>query len=599
MLKEKNQTGFTLVEVVVSVAVFSLLAIIVFQVYLLIINEIRAYRDKATVASLANQYIETVRNLPYADIGTLGNQAICGKELGICNLPDLANPAVVDTDGVTYNVYYSISYVDDLADGQYPADANFNDYKQVKLYVANTATNTIKDFSTVVAPKGLESLGNRGGISIKVFDAVGQPIQGVTIHIENDSVIPVVDVTRTSASDGTWLEVLAPSVNGYHITVSKDTYSIDYTLPITVENQNPTKPDATVLVGEVTEVTFSIDKLSDLDFTAINQSCQIMAGVQFQVVGSKLIGTSPSIYKFDETYTSNASGVFSPVSNSCSNGKCLEWDSYNPIALGTSYMVYGSTPPPPVGLLPNTSQESSVMLGPKTNYSLLVIVRDSASGNPLESASVELQGPTSGGPLFTGGSVWSQDDWSGAEDSLNVSTAEVPYALRLAKFGSEYIDSGWLESSVFDTGSGETNYTTLNWDPSQVEGTQAKFQVATSNTNDVETVWSFIGPDGTNASYYETSGNTISSLNNNARYVRYKVFLSTDNPSSTPVVSNVSLNYVSGCHTPGQVMFAGLQFADQNTGYYQATVSKSGYQTQAVEEITIDGNNFLDVTLSP
>jgi prepilin-type N-terminal cleavage/methylation domain-containing protein len=598
MMNKNKQKGFTLVEVVVSVAVFALLAIISLQVYLLIINEIRAYRDKVIVASLANQYIENIRNLPYADIGTLGNQAICGKETGICTLPDLANPAVVSYGGVVFNVYYSISYVDDPTDGTgvLGTDADFNDYKQVKLYVKNTTTDTVKDFSTIVAPKGLESLGNRGGLPIEVVDYVGQPIQGATIHIVNNNLDPAVDITSTSGSDGTWFEILNPSVNGYQITVTKEGYSVDKTYPNSDENPNPTKPDVTIISGEVSpKLSFAIDRLSSLTFYTLNQTCQAMSGVNLEVRGSKLIGISPNIYKFDEIYSSDSSGKIYPASDECYNSKCLEWDNYTPALISSNYMVYGSSPIQRTNILPDTSQQFTLLLGPKTSNSMLVTVKDSSSSNPIEGAEVVLSGPT-GGDLYTGGSVWSQNEWSDSVDSSSISTSEIPYALRLAKFGEEYLSSGWLESSIFDTGTDETRYTTLTWNPmSQFSGTDIRFQIATSDTNDEDTVWNFIGPDGTSGTYYESSGNTISSLNNNKRYLRYKVFLSTTDPTATPLLSNISLNYVSGCYTPGQAMFTGLEVSESG---YQVTVNKDGYESQTIDNLSSEGYGLLEVSLN-
>lgn len=594
--------GFTLIEILVTIAIIASLGVVVFGIYALIINEIRTYREQSVVALLADQYIEIARNLPYADIGTV-NGTTCDKPEGeACFLPDLANPASVDFEGVAYNVYYAISYVDDPADGTalLGTDAAPNDYKQVKLYVVNTVSNITESFSTIISPKGFESLGNRGVLSIKVFNATGQPVQGATIRIVNNNVVPAVDVTRTSGSDGSWLEIgVPPDINGYHITVSKNGYSSDQTYPITVGNPNPVKPDSTIIAGQVTQVSFSIDYLTSLTFYTLDQACQIMPGIDFEVRGAKLIGTSPSVYKFDETYTSDGNGVIYPVSNTCVNGKCLEWDSYAVSAVSGSYMVYGTSPIQQTSVLPGSSQEFSLLIGPKSANSMLVTVKESGTGDPIEGASVILDGPVSAGPLLTGGSVWGQQDWSGASDSFNVSTSEIPYALRLAKIGGDYVGSGWLISSTFDTGTEETSYTTLNWQPtSQDPSTSIQFQIATNNDNET---WDFIGPDGTSGTYYAVSGNTISSANNNNRYVRYKVFLSTSDTNGTPVLSSVSLNYISGCHTPGQVMFPGLIATDPENPLdrYQATISKTGYQTQIINDLSLDGYGLLEVQLSP
>ena len=593
--------GFTLIEVVVSVAVFTFLALIVLQVYALIINEIRVYRDKATVAALADQYIEVVRNLPYADIGTV-HGSTCDKPEGeLCSLPDLAGPENIDYNGVVYAVYYSISYVDDPADGTILAgsDPAPNDYKQVKLYVTNTATAITKSFLTTVAPEGPESLGNRGVIFIKVFDAVGQPVSGASIHIVNSNFNPMFDVTRTSGEDGAWLEVgLQPDVNGYHITVTKNGYSSDQTYPSTEENPNPTKTDSTVLAGEVTQVSFSIDHLSSLTFYTKNQTCQIMSGIDFVVRGSKLIGTSPSVYKFNKVYTSNVAGAIYPRSDPCAGNRCLEWDSYTTSAISGNYMIYGTSPIQQTSIFPGTEQEFTLLLGPKSDNSLLVTVKESGTGNPLEGANVDLQNPSGSYTIkITGGSVWSQQDWSGASSSSNISTEEIPYALRLLKLGDFYMSPGWLISSTFDTGTSKTIYTTLDWQPtSQNPSASIKFQIATNNDNET---WNFIGPDGAANTYYTTPGNTISASNNNARYVRYKVFLLTEDPEKTPVLTSVSLNYISGCHAPGQAMFPGLESTDPENPQdrYQVTVAKDGYQTEIISDLFIEGYNLLEVLL--
>ncbi len=604
-----NQKGLTLIETIVSIAVFSVLAMIVFQVYALIIKEIGTYRDQAIVSSLADQYIEIVRNLPYSAIGVVGNQALCERYLDggdPCTLPDLANPATGDYNGVIYNIYYAISYVDDPTDGSaiLGTDADPNDYKQIKLYVANMGTGKTEDFLTIVAPENTETLGDRGGLPIKVIDAYGQPVEGATIHIVNNDLDPVVDITRTTGADGFLFEVLLPSVNGYHITVTKNGYSTDYTSPISAENLNPAKPDATIIGGEIAPwLSFSIDYLSQLNIYTLDQECHVMQNIGFEIIGTKLIGTSPSIYKFDKTYYSNSLGKITPESNVCVAGRCLEWDDYTPGIIGDDYMVYGSSPVQQTNILPATDQDFTFILGPKTTNSMLVIVKDSSSGDPIEGVNIELAGPSTGSAI-TGGSVWSQIAWEGALDSSNVSMLGVPYALRLDKLGDDYMESGWLESEIFDTASSTTAYTILNWQPtSQNASTTLEFQIAASNCSNGATdypdcvtdpdSWVFTGPNGTTGDYYETPGNTINPADNYKRYVRYKVFLSTEDSAVTPALTRVSVNYISGCYTPGQVMFLSL-----SEGEYTVTASKEGYETQVSTGLSVDGYSQLEILLS-
>jgi prepilin-type N-terminal cleavage/methylation domain-containing protein len=598
MKENKNkiffQKGFTLMEVVVSIGIISILLGVVFGIYTLIINQIIAYRDKTTVSYLASQYMEVARNLPYSKVGTLQ-----GNPNG--NLADLPNALTLNFGGNDYQVYYAVSFVDDPADGTILANTDLapTDYKQIKLYIKNTKTNTVSNFLTNVSPKGLENSISGGALNILVMDAVGQPISGATIHITNTETIPTYDLTRTSDANGNWIEVGLPgSANSYHIEVSKNGYSSDQTYPITISNPNPTKPDSTILIGQVTQISFSIDLVSNLNFLTLDQACEQVSMVGLGVRGSKIIGTSPDIYKFDNIYSSNAVGQV-PLSN-------IEWDTYTPTITSPSYMIYGSFPIQQVSLLPNTSQNFTLIIGPSTPYSFLAIVKDSSTGNAVQGVSVNLQSTTANydSTKITGGSIWSQQSWLGGsgqvdflditkylEDNGGISVSGLPSGARLVKVGDDYVAFGTLTSSTFDTGTEETVYTTLTWQPtSQDPATIIKFQVATNNDNET---WNFTGPDGSESSYYEVPGTSINLANNGNRYVRYKAFLSTTDVSKTPVLTSINVNYISGCYTPGQVIFTDTPIAED----YVVRLSMTGYITQTIIENHVEGYVVSNISL--
>jgi len=589
--------GFGLISSLVAVVIFTMLSVAAYNISAASVRALRTYREKSDVAALADQYIEIARNVPYSEVGT-----ISGNPHGV--LPDQPNALSVSYNGNTYSVYYVVTYVDDPADGTAASstnqDAAPNDYKQVKVYIQNPRDGLTVPFVTTVVPQGLEGLASGGALSLKVFDASGAPVPGATLTITNTAVSPAINVTRTADSNGNWIEVGLPdSVSSYHIVATKSAYSSDQTYPSSQNNPSPTKPDATISNGQVTQVSFSIDQQSSLTLNTVSQTCQPLSGVGLGLRGTKLIGT-PSVYKFNNTYTSNSSGqvVLNP----------LEWDTYTPAITTSSYMIYGSSPIQQINLLPGTAQQSTLVLGPSTTNSLLVIVKDASTGNPIKGASVELKSasPSYDSTELTAGSILYQNDWSGgsgqqnftttnkyASDSGTVDTQTLPTGLRLLKIGGVYQSSGSLVSSSFDTGTASTSYTTLFWNPtSQSASTSVRLQIATNNDN---ATWNFVGPDGTAASYYTTPGTTINAAQSNSRYLRYEFYLSTSATSTTPVVSNVTVNYVSGCASPGQAMFAGLSSGSN----YQAIVSSAGYQTQTIQNITIGGYNVLQVQMSP
>lgn len=592
----KRRAGFTLISSLVAIAVFLMLGVAAYSLSIASIRGMRAYRESATVAALADQYIEIARNLPYSEIGT-----VSGNPNGV--LPDLPNATSTTYNGTTYQIYYAVSYVDDPADGTIVdgTDSAPNDYKQVKLYIKNLEDGLVSQFTTTIVPQGLEGLASGGALYLQVINANGQPVSGASVTITNSSISPALDVTRTTDSNGNWVEVGLPdSVDGYHIVATKSGYSSDQTYPSTASNPNPAKPDATIANGQVTKVSFSIDQQSSLTLNTVDQLCKPLSNVGVELRGTKLTGTSPDVYKFDNSYTTNSTGqvTIDPI----------EWDTYTPAITTSSYMIYGSSPIQQIVLLPGTAQQSTLMLGPATVNSLLVIVKDASTGNPIQGASVELTSTSTAfdATKLTAGSILYQDDWSGgpgqsdfsatneyATDDGNIDTQTLPTGVRLKESSGVYASSGTLESSSFDTGTASTTYTTLFWNPlSQSASTSVAFQIATNND---DATWNYVGPDGTAATYFTAPGTTINAAQSNNRYLRYKMYLSTATTTITPVVSNVTVNYVSGCASPGQAMFAGLTKSND----YQAMVSMAGYTTQTITGIQVDGYNVLEVDMSP
>jgi len=584
-LTNKHNRGFSLVEGLVSAAIFVLLALAIYGTVANILHGITSYREKLVTSTLADQYMEIVRNMPYSQIGS-----VSGNPHG--NLPDLSSATDTIVNGTVYKIYYVVNYMDDPADGTILAgtDPAPNDYKQVKMYILNTLTGKTSSFLTNISPKNLEGLDSGGALYIKVFDSVGQPIPYATVHITNSTTS--INLTRITDANGHWIEVAVPnSNNSYHTVVTKSGYSTDQTYPITTQNPNPTKPDSTVSNGEVTMVSFSVDKVSSLTLRTLNQYCNPISGVGMEVRGSKLIGTPPDIFKFDNLYTSNSDGEI-PLQN-------IEWDNYTPALTGSDYTIRGSSPIQQINILPNTDQNFTFILGPKTNNNLLVIVKDSITNNPIEGADIELSSNSKSFDehKLTGGSIWNQDSWAGGDNQANwidqtkyftganVSTSEIPEALRLISYdeGITYASPGYVISSTFDTGTASSTFTNIDWQPtSQNPTTTVKFQIATNNDN---ATWNFVGPDETSNTFYTVSGTTINS--SAARYVRYKILLETSDTAVTPVITGVNINYVSGCFTPGQVIFTSLQTADD----YQVKVTKSGYLDQTISNLTVVQNN--------
>ncbi|MEA2568905.1 MAG: trimeric autotransporter adhesin, partial [Acidobacteriota bacterium] len=101
--------------------------------------------------------------------------------------------------------------------------------------------------------------------------------------------------------------------------------------------------------------------------------------------------------------------------------------------------------------------------------------------------------------------------------------------------------SGSLVSTVKDSNpaaGAATQWTTISWTATTPANTTVKFQAAGSSS--AGGPFTFIGPDGTAATFYTTSGASLSQFNGK-RYLKYKAFLSTTDTAATPTLSDVTV----------------------------------------------------------
>lgn len=578
-LKYNSKKGFSLVELLVGVAVFSVILVSVYTSYISIFDIVKVSRGRLQAVDLVNEQFEIIRNLPYADVGMYG-----GIPNGI-----LASNQTLARGSNTFTVLTTIRNVDDPFDGTLggaPNDLSPADFKLVEIEInCSTCKNfTPVVFTSRVAPKNLETASTNGALFVRVFDANGDPISGASVHIENNQTVPPIVIDDITNTNGMLQIVDAPpGVNAYDITVTKSGYSTDETFAPTVANPNPSKPLATVVLQQVTQISFIIDRVSSFNVSSVTQTCTPVPSIDFNLKGNKLIGSTPDVLKYDLDHTTNGGGTLS-ISN-------LEWDSYTLVGEDDAYDIIGWNPISPMNLIPNSSQSVQLVVAPKNPRTLVVTVLDGATGLPLSDVSVELS--KSGFTTVTnstGQGFINQTDWSGGAGQATSTVANQYFSsngniennspsgeAKLSQVFGEYVASGVLESSSFDVGS-ISNFQKIYWKPvdQPVESgsPSVRFQVA---TNDDGGVWDFNGPDGTSSTYYTVGNQNIHSINNSKRYLRYKMFLDTISTTTSPNISDVSFTFTSLCTPPGQVSFSGLP-----SGTYNINISKTGYTTQDV-----------------
>ena len=226
------------------------------------------------------------------------------------------------------------------------------------------------------------------------------------------------------------------------------------------------------------------------------------------------------------------------VNNTITVSQNGAWKNYSTST--TSYVYVGSGGVDNNGFIDFNGGSDSGCAG-----SDLVLIRSTANG---------IKRPWSGIGTF-----WMRD--VDVKDQGQVATIVVAQGTNSGNNGSNwifdndplnYIYKADLTSSIFDSqtiGGNSLNSIMFTSNLSLWLGSLVKFQIASSNASSGP--WSFIGPDGTNLTYYAPSSYGTyyavpinPSHHNNKRYFRYKMFLQTDSCRSiSPKVKGVNINW--------------------------------------------------------
>jgi prepilin-type N-terminal cleavage/methylation domain-containing protein len=583
----KNK-GFTLVETLVAVAIFVMVSVAIYSGFVGILKIMGVIRVKGIMTNIANEQFEIVRNLPYKDVGT-----ISGIPSGVLN-----QTQTTSRDNKNFTIETVVRNVDDPYDGTFngtPKDLSPADMKMVEVTITcDSCADTLSpiSFTTKIAPKSLETASVNGALVIKVFDASGLPVVGANVNIINNNITPNVNLNDETDINGVLTIVDAPpSVSGYQIVVSKEGYSTERTYVVGGSgNPHPSKPNMTVVVQQISQMSFTIDKTSTINVSTVNNQCIVTPSFDFNISGNKIIGTNPNTIKYTNSFATDDNGKITLPN--------IEWDTYNMSGIDTLNDIIGTNPLLSLGINPNIEQDMEIITAPKNGRRLLVVVRDQATGLPVSDATVTLTGPSSySKSIITNEGFINQTDWSGGAGQDDFEYANMYLSgdggiddytsagnLSLKKVSGNYVSNGYITSSSFDTGS-TSNFRQLIWspvtEPAQTGASSVRFQIATNTDN---TTWKFVGPDGTGTSYYTPSNQNIDATHNGDRYLRYRLFLSTLNVAFTPTISDVSVTYTSSCIPPGQVSFSAL-----STGSYTISISKTGYLSTS-KNTTISNN---------
>ncbi|MFA7169979.1 MAG: prepilin-type N-terminal cleavage/methylation domain-containing protein [Candidatus Paceibacterota bacterium] len=270
-----NQKGFTLIETVLSVAIFAMISMALFNIFDSILKSVRNNKAILTANSIVLEQMEIVRGMDFNNVRT---------DTGWVPAGPLPSEKTISREGIIFFIQTDVSWFDDPYDGLesdvVDTDTFPFDYKKVRMRISWTnpigGGNNEISMSTNVVPVGLEGLAdNKGGLYLSVFDSVGIPISSADIEIDNDTIGYNLVGVKTDVNGNIWIPDLEPS-DSYHISVTKAGYSTAETYAINNDstspdyNPVPSKANASVIAARVSKLGFSIDFLGSMHIKTVH-----------------------------------------------------------------------------------------------------------------------------------------------------------------------------------------------------------------------------------------------------------------------------------------------------------------------------------------
>jgi len=198
---------------------------------------------------------------------------------------------------------------------------------------------------------------------------------------------PNPDVDITTTTDNTGLVIIPglppDSANRYAITATYAGYSTDLTYADPPGAQTAVQLNANVLVQQITSVVFSIDQQSLMNISIVDTSGAPIVNQALTITGSKKIYQNPDVYKYNQTVSSDASGLIA-LSN-------MEFDAYKFTPPSGKYIVSVS-PFAPVGLNPGTTQAVTVTLSSSSSYPTITSASPSSAATGTSAVAFTVNG---------------------------------------------------------------------------------------------------------------------------------------------------------------------------------------------------------------
>ncbi len=340
MQKNNNKKGFSLIEIIISLAIISMLSL---GIYSLIIFSLKINTDNknyVNATEIAKQKMEQIRNMPYDNVGVL-----LGSPPG--NIPQ--EETVHRNKTFKVNTY--IKFEDDSYDGLIGSTTKPDinncglDYKIATIKVSwdsNFGSKEIIIFSKII-PDTLENISGYGTMKILINDRDGNPVPNALVSVYNNTTTTTIDVHDLPTNTNGILYYPVPKASHYRISAYKNGYASSTTYAASSTNPNPFFEDWTVSEGQLVESNLEINKFVYLNIETVSQSMPDNYKINSESSSRDQKRPSLSLDKNDNLYlswqsdTTTSSKIFIQKYDSAFNS---QWTDDIEISPGTNFQYY-------------------------------------------------------------------------------------------------------------------------------------------------------------------------------------------------------------------------------------------------------------------
>lgn len=303
---QHNKRGFTLIEGLVALFIFSLMALTFYSAFTVGMVRILDAQKRLQAMTLATEQMEKIRNLAYEDVGFEDGVPACVTHCVLA--PDEEK----SLGGGIFFVETGIEYRDDPMDGTLAGHSDVvpTDYKRVLVRVewgGRGAEQRVEMTSRFVPPGIEQGIPNTGALSVNVSDHTGTPVADVRVDITG-----IAGNFFTDDTGNLFLLGMPVSAVGYPLQLTKSGYETLTTLPFPPIGAFPPKnPPIVVADGAINVGNFDLNPLTDVAFAVEDQFGSSLSDVSVLISGGRRLDNNPTPTNYEyvsDEHISNGSG---------------------------------------------------------------------------------------------------------------------------------------------------------------------------------------------------------------------------------------------------------------------------------------------------